>query len=144
MRSLWGTYFLSRFSVKALRAHSARFVALRRGRPSAGRGVRFAGIKSLEYWDLSQQSARHGRPKAGRGAERAKRAERARSAFTENRLKKYVPHKDLTEKKNVSLNDFSDPHTRASQKKKYVPKILYPLLISPIQGQHRKKDMSHR
>ena len=58
---------------------------------------------------LSQRSARHGRPKAGRGAERAKRAERVQSAFTKNRLKKNVPDKDVTQKKNMSLIAISDP-----------------------------------
>ena len=51
----------------------------------------------------------------------AKRAERARSAFTENRLKKYVPHKGLTEKKNMFLLDFSDPPNKDYTEKKICP-----------------------
>ena len=70
---------------------------------------------------LSQRSARHGRPKAGRGAERAKRAERAQSAFTKNRLKKNVPHKDLTQKKICPSWIFLITYIRTPQKKKYVP-----------------------
>ena len=68
--------------------------------------------QGLKY--LSQRSARHGRPKAGRGAERAKRAERVQSAFTKNRLKKYVPHKGPTEKKICPSLIFLIPHTRTT------------------------------
>ena len=88
---------------------------------------------------LSKRSARHGRPKAGRGAERAKRAERAQSAFTENRLKKYVPHKGLTEKKICPSLIFLIPQTRTTQKKKYVPKILLIFPLPNIGASQKKK-----
>ena len=52
---------------------------------------------------FSQRSARHGRPKAGRGAERAKRAERARSAFTKNRLILTLPNTDHTKKNFLTI-----------------------------------------
>ena len=75
----------------------------------------FCKVKSCSViYKFSQRSARHGRPSAGRGAERAKRAERAQSAFTENRLKKYVPHKDLIEKKMCPSLIFLILHTRTT------------------------------
>ena len=93
----------------------------------------------LKKSELSQQSARHGRPSAGRGAERAKRAERARSAFTKNRLKKYVPHNDLTEKKMCPSLIFLHSHTRTTQKKKYVPKKVLIFLIPNTWTSQKKK-----
>ena len=82
-------------------------------------------ISFISKHDLSQRSARHGRPKAGRGAERAKRAERAQSAFTKNRVILTLPNTDHNKKnfftcpKSALCNMIIDK--AVSQKK-----ILYP------------------
>ena len=100
-------------------------------------------MKNMNGVSLSQRSARHGRPKAGCGAQRAKRAERAQSAFTKNRLKKNVPHKDPTEK-NVSLIDFSDPPYKHYTEKKYVPKIALIFLIPNTETTPKKNYVPFR
>ena len=71
---------------------------------------------------LSQRSARHGRPKAGRGAERAKRAERAQSAFTKNRVILTLPNTDHIKKKFFDLTQ----HRRHQKKFLYLPKESLP------------------
>ena len=84
-----------------------------------------------------QRSARQGRPKAGLGAERAQRAQRARSAITKNRLKKNSPHKDQIKKKIFPYPRFPDfSIIRTTSQKKYAP---FPKYFS--QGLQRKKNI---